>query len=539
MSADGSMLPLLQREITIVGFAGGGGSSMGIEQGYAELGWSDYVDIALNHDENALLMHAANHPRTLHLREDVWEADMRARVGGRMVRGMWLSPDCRHFSKAKGGKPVEKKIRGLAWITVKWAKEFKPRVIWLENVEEFESWGPLIERDGKWFPDPARKGVTFQRFIGQLQKLGYKIEWRQLRGCDYGAPTIRKRLFVIARCDGQPIVWPEAPHAKKPAGKQKPWRTAADCIEWSLPCHSIFLTKEEGRAVGVKRPLEDATMRRIARGVFKFVIDCAEPFIVPVTHAGDDRVQPVTEPLRTITRANGGEFAICVPTLIQTGYGERPGQAPRVPGLGKPLGTCVDGGKHALVAAFLAQHNNHRGVEPNTGHDVRKPFSTISSLGAQQCVVTSHLVKLYGTCQHGAPLTDPAPTVTANDRGGGHLAEVRAFLIKFYKYGGQWSAVDEPMHTLPTLARMGLVIVHGVQYQIVDIGMRMLTPRELARAQGFPDSYQIACTKPDGKPLSKAAQIRMIGNSVCPPVAKALVMAQFASEAATTQRRAA
>lgn len=546
----------LCHESTIDAFAGGGGASTGIEQAYAELGLDEVVDVAVNHDDDALAMHAANHPRTLHLREDVFKVDVRKVVGKRLVRLLWLSPDCKHFSKAKGGKPVEKRIRGLAWVAVKWAKILKPRAIVLENVEEFQDWGPLVKTADGWFPDASRKGQTFQRFIGQLRAIGYKIEWRELRACDYGAPTIRKRLFVVCRRDKAAIVWPKPSHGKG----LTPYRTAAECIDWSVPCPSIFERQ---------RPLAEATLRRIARGIQRYVIDAAEPFIVPVTHHGDDRVHPTTEPMRTVTSARRGEFALVSPTLIQTGYGERPGQAPRVPGLHKPIGTLVDGGKHALVSAFLAQHNagfyegkgrdvrqpmstvmqsgshqsvvtahiaqfnGDRGKATRAGRPANAPLSTIVHRGTQQRVITSHLLKLKGTCKDGQPVTEPMPTVQA---GGLHTGEVRAFLVKYYGNEREGVPLSEPMHTVTAKDRLGLVTIHGQPYQIVDIGMRMLTARELARAQGFPDSYVID-RGADGSPLTKSAQVRMIGNSVCPPLAKAIVMAQFAAESAVARPR--
>jgi DNA (cytosine-5)-methyltransferase 1 len=489
-------------------FAGGGGASTGIE---AALGRP--VDIAINHDRYAVAMHQANHPDTLHLCQSVWKADPVDVCKGRPVALAWFSPDCKHFSKAKGGKPVEKNIRDLAWVVVLWAKRVKPAVIMLENVEEFKDWGPLVERDdGAMVPCLDRKGLTFKRWVRELKKLGYAVEWRELRACDYGAPTIRKRLFVIARCDGQSIVWPAPTHGPG----LLPFRTAADIIDWSLPCPSIFLTKEEGRAIGVNRPLAAATMRRIARGVQRYVIDAAEPFIVPVTHAGDDRVHPIGEPLRTITTAHRGELAVAVPTLIQTGYGERPGQAPRVPGLAKPLGTVVAGGsKHALVAAFLAQHNGGM-----TGHDARKPLSTITLRGTQQAIVAAHLLNLRGRERGGADVEGPVPTITAS---GTHVAEVRAFLMKYYG-ADQDPRLGAPLHTVTTRDRFGLVMVHGEPFDIIDIGMRMLTPRELFRAQGFPDRYIIDPVV-DGRPLPKTRQVSCCGNSVSPPLAEALVRA--------------
>jgi DNA (cytosine-5)-methyltransferase 1 len=303
------ILPLAH-ELVIDLFAGGGGASTGIE-----LALGRHVDIAVNHDAQAVNLHQANHPQTRHFVSDVFEVDPIAVTEGRPVGLLWASPDCKHFSKAKGGKPVSKRVRGLAWVVVKWAKLTKPRQIYLENVEEFKTWGPLAV-DGR--PCPERKGRTFQTWKRQLENLGYVVEHRELRACDYGAPTIRKRLYLIARCDGEPIVWPEPTHEKG----LKPYRTAAECIDWSLACPSIFERV---------RPLAEATQRRIAHGVKRYVIDAAKPFIVPVTHQGDWRVHSIDDPLRTITTARRGELALASPTLIQTGYGEREGQAPRSP----------------------------------------------------------------------------------------------------------------------------------------------------------------------------------------------------------------
>lgn len=490
-------------------FAGGGGASTGIEMA---LGRSP--DIAINHDAEAIAMHAANHPDTLHLINNIWRVDPRDHVRGRRVRLSWFSPDCKHFSKAKGGKPVSRNIRDLAWVVVHWAKLVRPEVIMLENVEEFQGWGGLDAND---MPDAARKGETFKRWVRELKKLGYVVEWRELRACDYGAPTIRKRLFLIARRDGLPIVWPGATHGPGLI----PYRTAAECIDWSIDCPSIFLTKEEGRAIGVNRPLVEATMARIARGVKRYVIDAAEPFFVSYgQHGGTSR--SAGAPLHTITASTKDTNQLVVPTLIQTGYGERPGQAPRVPGLDKPLGTIVSGGKHALVAAFLAQHNT--GV---TGHPATVPISTITQRGTQQALVAAHMLQMKGSDRRARAATEPLGTVTA---GGLHHAAVRAFLIKYYGTD-QDPKLQAPLHTATTKARFGLVMVQGEPYGIVDIGMRMLTPRELFRAQGFPDSYIIdpLC---NGRPLSKTAQVRMCGNSVSPVMAAALVKANIAPGAA-------
>ena len=503
MKARQFILPL-SSELIVDLFAGGGGASTGIE-----LALGRHVDIAVNHDPEAVSLHQANHPQTRHYVSDVFEVDPRAVCGDQPVGLLWASPDCKHFSKAKGGKPVSKKIRGLAWVVVKWAKVVRPRVICLENVEEFQTWGPLAD-DGR--PCPDCKGLTFRRWVGQLRALGYAVEWRELRACDYGAPTIRKRLFLVARCDGAPIVWPAPTHGPG----LRPHRTAAECINWSLPCPSIFERE---------RPLAPATLRRIARGIKRYVIEAARPFIVPVTHQGDNRVQAIDEPLRTVTSARRGEFALASPTLIQTGYGERAGQAPRVPGLDKPLGTAVAGQKHALVAAFLAKH--YGGV---VGSDLRDPAATVTGVD-HHSLVTSHLAKLRGT-SNSAGTDEPLATVSA---GGMHHAEVRALLLAYYGTD-QDAQLGRPLPTATTHDRFGLVTVAGQDYLIADIGMRMLQPRELYRAQGFPESYAIG-RGADGRVLSKAAQVRMCGNSVCPPVAAALVMANYAEQA--IRRRAA
>jgi DNA (cytosine-5)-methyltransferase 1 len=491
------LLRISTDELIVDSFAGGGGASTGIERA---LGRSP--DIAINHNAEALAMHAANHPTTRHYCESVWDVDPVEVCAGRRVGLAWFSPDCKHFSKAKGGKPVEKAIRGLAWVAVKWAKTVRPRVIVLENVEEFADWGPVLE-DGR--PCPMRKGHTFRRFVRQLSNCGYTVDWQEIRACDYGAPTIRKRLFLVACCDGEAIVWPAPTHGR---GLQ-PYRTAAECIDWSIPCPSIF-----ERA----RPLAENTLRRIARGIQRYVIEAADPYIVRIGHTGHGdggKVRGIGEPLSTIT--SKAEHLVVSPTLVQTGYGERPGQAPRVPGLDKPLGTVVAGGqKHALVAAFLAKH--YGGV---VGSPMADPVHTITATD-HNALVTSHLLKLRGTCRDGQPVTHPMPTICA---GGNHTAEVRAFLVKYYGNDRDGVSVREPLHTIPTHDRFGLVTVHGVDYQIVDIGMRMLDPHELYRAQGFPADYRIDIEH-QGKRLSKAAQVRMCGNSVCPPAAEAIVAAQ-------------
>lgn len=516
----------LGSELIVDNFAGGGGASTGLERAFGRP-----VDVAINHDPEALAMHAANHPHTAHYCESVFDVDPIAITGNQPVALVWLSPDCKHFSKAKGGKPVSKKIRGLAWIALRWAAKVKPRVIMLENVEEFKTWGPLTA-DGT--PCPKNRGRTFRSFTNALRAQGYVVDWRELRACDYGAPTIRKRLFLVARRDRLPIVWPEPTHdapksAAVRAGKLQPWRTAAECIDWSLPCPSIFERS---------KPLKDATLRRIAKGIMKFVVESADPFIVSyysdserhrgapidvplgtittanrfavvsptlmhLTHHGADRTASVDAPLATITGAHRGEQALVSATLIQTGYGEREGQEPRVPGLDKPLGTAVAGGvKHAVVSAFLAKH--YGGV---VGTRVDVPTGTVTTTD-HHSIVTSNLVKLRNN-QFGQDVREPMPTLTA---GGGHVGEVRTLLQKYHGPDA-----------------LGVVTIRGEQYAIVDIGMRMLQPHELKLAQGFPASYVLDPVV-NGKPLTKTAQVRMVGNSVSPNVATALIRANFAHE---------
>ncbi|WGT64967.1 DNA cytosine methyltransferase [Variovorax paradoxus] len=579
-------------ELVVDLFAGGGGASTGIEQAIGR-----HVDIAVNHDPEAVSLHTVNHPQTRHYTCDVFEVDPLEVTGGQAIGLLWASPDCKHFSKAKGGKPVSKKIRALANVIAEWAEKVRPRVICMENVEEFKTWGPLDEDN---YPIPERAGELFREWCARIEAQGYVGEFRELRAADYETPTIRKRLFGIFRCDGQPIVWPEATHGKPgtlpvQAKKLKPWRSAAECIDWSVPCPSIFERK---------RPLAEATLRRIAKGVMRYVVDCAEPFIVPLTHQGGDRTEDIRAPFNTVTSANrgekalivstlapfltehanastqrtfsadvplrtqcaqvkGGHFALVAPTLVQTGYGERAGQAPRALDLQAPLGTVVSGQKHALVAAFLAQHNNHRGTVPSDGRAATEPLSTITTKGAQQTIVAANLVHMghgegkdgkkrfshgvrdateplntvtasgmpaalvtthlmVNTTGHsGAAADSPLPTITT----GGHMAEVRAFLIKYYGTD-QDPQLREPLHTVTTKDRFGLVTVHGEEYAIVDIGLRMLTPRELYRAQGFPDTY-IIDHGAAGESMTKTAQVRMCGNSVCPPLARAIVAANF------------
>lgn len=497
------------RELVIDNFAGGGGASTGIK-----LAIGRSPDIAINHAPAAIAMHMANHPETTHYCESVWEVDPRKVTKGLPVGLCWLSPDCTHFSKAKGGKPVSKKIRGLAWLAVRWAASVRPRVIILENVEEFVTWGPLVDNR----PDPDRKGHTFWAFVHKLRKLGYQVEWRELRACDYGAPTIRKRFFLIARCDGRPIVWPRPTHGDPKSeavrsGRLLPWRTAAEIIDWSLPCPSIF---------GRERPLAEKTLRRIARGIQKFVVDNPQPFVIKVNHTQDDtfRGQEIDGPLQTITAKNG--WGVVVPSLAATFIDRQFTKSTANPVDG-PLGTVTAGGsgKSNLVAAFLAQYHSETANHEARGQTMDRPILTVDTSN-RYALVTSNLVKLRGTCAHGQPVTESMPTITA---GGLHVGEVRAFLLKYYGTNiGQ--RADEPLHTVTTKPRHGLVTVYGQAYQIVDIGMRMLEPHELFAAQGFPPDY-IIDRDVAGRKYSKAEQVARCGNAVPPPFAQALVEANL------------
>ena len=618
MTAPGSLFTAPRRTrnlhpITVDLFAGGGGASEGIR-----LATGHDPVLAVNHNPAAIAMHAANHPGTEHRCESVFEVDPFDACLGHSVDLLWASPDCTHFSRAKGGKPREKKIRGLAWVIVKWAEAISPPIIAMENVPEFVTWGPLDE-DG--YPIKAREGEEFRRFVGQLEALGYAVAWKVLNAADFGAPTSRRRLFLVARRDGKPIVWPEPTHGK---GRAQPHRTAAECIDWSEPMCSIFATPDEAKAWGKRhkrntprRPLKPATRRRIAEGLRRFVLDTPTPYLVNLTHGG--RVESLTEPLRTVTGAHRGEkallapmlakahshgwdraggpivpadrpvwtvtgrpgTALVVPTMIQTGYGERAGQAPRALDLHKPIGTLVDGQKHGLVAAFLAQHNGGEHGNQAYGRDLREPMQTIAG-NINKAPVVANLVKLYGTST-AASLEEPAPTVTA---GGQHLGLVAAHLtslhgrsvgqeldapvptvtthlheglvaahVTAYHGGPRGDAravgLDEPIPTVDTSNRFGvvsadtiddraaevaaflsealgrdfgdrvIVTIEGIEYVIVDISMRMLQPHELKIAQGFSPDYILTG--------SKDQQVARLGNSVCPPVAYALVCALLAN----------
>lgn len=603
-------LPLTSHdeEINVDLFAGGGGASTGLEMGLGRP-----VHIAVNHNPAAISMHEANHPGTLHLQTDVWEVDPVQALAGRRLGWFHASPDCTHHSQAAGGQPRKKEIRDLSWVVPKWAGIGKPRIISLENVKQIRSWGPLVAKrckntgrvvrlDGSvaapgervpreeqfLVPDPKRKGRTWRRFLRQLESLGYVVEHRILRACDYGAPTSRERLFLIARRDGQPIVWPEPTHAAKPAKGQKPYRTAAECIDWSIPAQSIFERK---------RPLADATLRRIARGIQREVIDRAQPFIVPIANWSREAVHPVDQPLNTVTAwPRGGAFALATPVMINAAHGEgRPGGVTRW-GRGskpvdEPLGTVTasGGGGHsvatavlagvggragqtepravdspaytitakadaALVTAFLAQANG--GFNTTHSKAMDEPMTTVTNSGSQQQLVTASLIQTgYGERPGQSPrnpgLDKPLGTVVA---GGVKHAVVEcllspgdqeralrcaAFMINYYGNGDARS-VEQPLDTITTRDRLALVTVWigGDPYVIVDICLRMLQPHELYAAQGFPSNY-IIDRGHDGRRFTKSEQVHMCGNSVSPPPMAAIAAANNPWRAGELEQREA
>ncbi len=512
----------LPGELVVDNFAGGGGASSGIE---AALGRP--VDFAINHDAEAIAMHKANHPATKHFCENIWEVDPREACGSRPVGLAWFSPDCTHFSRAKGTQPRRQDIRGLAWVVIRWAKAVRPRIIFVENVEEFQTWGPLTAEGAL---DPAQSGSTFRAWLGELTALGYSVEFQSLVAADYGAPTTRRRLFLIARADARIPAWPTPTHGE---GRPAEWRPASDIIDWSLPCPSIFERK---------RPLAEATLRRIAAGIRRYVIEAVNRFIIPLTHQGDLRVHGIDEPVRTITGAHRGELALVEPFIIRHGHYSTVSGAGLHAGCGagtfrgqplhRPLGTvCATNDKH-LVLPVITKHYGGPNGHQTPGQPLTRTLGAVTARD-HHALTAAFLTKFYGTAV-GADVRQPLPTVTAGgDRGGGHIAEVRAFLLKYYGADGrsQTQGLLDPLHTVTTKARFGLVTIHGVDYAIVDIGMRMLQPRELFAAQGFHEHYDIAplC---NGKPLTKTAQIRLAGNSVCPDVADALTGANVLGVAA-------
>jgi DNA (cytosine-5)-methyltransferase 1 len=578
---------MIHGELIVDNFAGGGGASTGIEMA---TGYS--VDIAINHDPEAIKMHKANHPNTKHYCENVWAIDPVKACNGHPVGLAWFSPDCKHFSKAKGGKPKDKNIRGLAWVALRWAGLVRPRVIMLENVEEFKTWGPLNRGH---HPIKEKQGKTFERFVQQLRNLGYEVEFRELIAADYGAPTMRKRFFMVARCDGKPIVWPEPTHGPADSeavkvGLLKPYVGAYTQIDFSRPCPSIFDTSEEIKekyGIRAVRPLAQKTMDRIARGFKKFILDNPEPFIIQCNHGGERRPNDIREPMPTITGKHG--YGIVEPYMVQ--IGQTGFTKDRSKDVREPLTTIVSKNEHCLIEPMLAPYmgtntTNHPGgncrdpihtittgnqqclISPTliqyhsetakdevrgqlieepimtvdssnryglvtsflhkyydggykgAGESMEKPLPTVTAWD-HNSVVTANLIQMNNHCD-GRDMRDPIPTITAGD---GHFGEVRAFLVKYY---GQGTGQDlkEPLDTIPTHDRFGLVTIKGVDYQIVDIGLRMLEPRELYGCQGFPDDYIIDHDY-TGKTYPRSEQVRRCGNAVCPPIPAALVRANL------------
>ena len=485
---------MINGELIVDNFAGGGGASTGIE---LATGYS--VDIAINHDPEAIKMHRANHPNTEHYCENVWAVDPVKACKGHPVGLAWFSPDCKHFSKAKGGKPKDKNIRGLAWVALRWAGLVRPRVIMLENVEEFKTWGPLNRRH---HPIKSKQGRTFEKFVQQLTNLGYEIEFKELIAADYGAPTMRKRFFMIARCDGKPIIWPEPTHGPADSeavkkGLLEPYVGAYTQLDFSLPCPSIFDTSEEIKekyGIRAVRPLAQKTMDRIARGLKKFVLDNPEPFVV---------------------RHN--KQCLISPTLIQY-HSETSKDGVRGQTIEDPIMTVDSSNRYGLVTSFL--HKYYDGGYKGAGETVENPLPTITAWD-HNSVVTANLIQMNNHCD-GKDIRQPLPTITAGD---GHFGEVRAFLIKYYGQGtGQ--DIEKPLDTVTAQDRFGLVTINGTDYQIVDIGLRMLEPRELYGCQGFPDDYIIDHDY-TGKTYPRSEQVRRCGNAVCPPIPAALVRANL------------
>lgn len=582
---------MINGELIVDNFAGGGGASTGIE---IATGYS--VDIAINHDPEAIKMHKANHPGTKHYCEDVWQVNPVEVCAGRPVGLAWFSPDCKHFSKAKGGKPKDKFIRGLAWVACRWAGMVHPRVIMLENVEEFKTWGPL-NRGHR--PIRSKQGKTFDKFVKQLTDLGYDIQFRELVAADYGAPTMRKRFFMIARCDGKPIVWPEPTHApmgseQVKAGLLKPYVGAYTQLDFSLPCPSIFDTSEEIKekyGIRAVRPLAPKTMDRIARGLKKFVLDNPEPFIIQCNHGGNRKENSIQEPLPTITGKHG--YGIVEPYMVQ--IGQTGFSKDRSKDVRDPLTTIVSKNEHCLIEPKLAPiiDKAYGGNYQGGGSKVDQPIDTITTVdhnrlveatlapfmgtnttnhpggtckelihtittGNQQCLISPTLIQYHSeTAQgevRGQKIDEPIMTVDSSNRYGlvasflskfyksgtgqderdplhtittsaGHFGEVRAFLIKYYGQGtGQ--GVEEPLDTITSRDRFGLVTVNGVDYQIVDIGLRMLEPKELYGCQGFPSDYIIDHDY-TGKSYPRSEQVKRCGNAVCPPLPAALVKANL------------
>ena len=602
----------LFNELIIDNFAGGGGASVGIE-----LATGRPVDIAINHDADAIAMHSVNHPYTQHFQEDVFVINPEEVTGGRPVGIAWFSPDCKHFSRAKGNKPVEHKIRGLSWVIIKWAmSSVAPRCIFMENVEEIQTWGPLItDADGKSRPDPERSGETFKAFVGMLSDgvapdcpalaeaceflkiergsaeeqrlikgLGYKLEFRTIRACDLGAPTIRKRFYLVARNDGKPIVFPKATHGK---GKGlKPYRTAAECIDWSIPCPSIFERK---------KPLVKNTLRRVARGLDKFVIKNPKPYILEMNF--DNPFQDIDRPMSTQTSANHhylitpelvecshkngpgvhgvdapmntqtGKacFAVETPFLTPIGYGEHKKQAPRVNSVNEPVSTVVSSCKQYLTAPALLQYHSEQSKGEVRGQKITEPIMTVDG-SPRYATIAANIVHYYGGADHASKSDAPIPTVTTLPRhylcasnlcvlrknmdgksldepmptlttSAGHFAEIRTYLLPVDSTQDlyHWNEVRKLLNEYADYSikenEILIIEIAGIPYFIGDIGMRMLKAEELKLAQGFPVDYIIDIERHIGKKYSEAKQIARLGNAVCPPVATALIRANCADMA--------
>ncbi|MGM9563745.1 MAG: DNA cytosine methyltransferase [Faecousia sp.] len=569
MKIDRAQTSLLD-EIIVDNFAGGGGASTGIE-----LATGRVVDIAINHDPDAILMHKTNHPYTEHYQASVWDIDPREVCRGRPVGLAWFSPDCKHFSKAKGAALVDRNIRGLAWIVLRWAALVRPRVIMLENVEEFQTWGPV--RKGK--PVKSKAGQTFRKWKYQLSALGYAVEHRELVAADYGAPTTRKRFVLIARCDGRPIVWPERTHAPSDSaeagsGKCKQWRSAAEIIDWSLPCYSIFATKQEIKdRYGVKavRPLAENTLRRVIRGVDKFTIKNAEPFIVPTGYGERNgqapRVHDINAPLSTVVSTV--KQNVCEPVLVPLIAQQKFQNTAQ--DISNPLSTVTSVGAHELVAANLIQYHTEQ-TEAVRANGVSAPIQTVDASN-RYGLTTAHLTEYYG---NGTPIgiNEPMHTATSHDRealtavhiaefkgqdigqkperplrtvtaSAGEFAAVHARIVR-YEPGadiGFWPEIRELLNRFCGYAmaddELLLIRIREIWYFISDIGLRMLTPRELYNAMGFPPDY-IIDRDYQGNEYKKSKQVARCGNAVCPPMAEAVVRAnlpEWCGEKISTMRQ--
>lgn len=546
----------LFEKIIVDNFAGGGGASTGIE-----LACGRPVTIAINHDPDAILLHKTNHPYTEHLQASVWDVDPEQVVRGRKVGLAWFSPDCKHFSKAKGSALVDRNIRGLAWIVLRWAGTVRPDVIMLENVEEFQTWGPV--RKGK--PVKNKAGQTFRQWKKQLSDLGYAIEHKELVAADYGAPTTRKRFVLVARCDGKPIVWPERTHAPRnspevKAGKLKPWRSAAEIIDWSIPGHSIFQSKEEIKQKyggTVVRPLAENTLRRVIRGVDKFTLKSGEPFLVPTgygerwgqaprvhdinepvptvvgrgkhnicepllapylaecNHTGGGHIADVGEPYKTITAKHTG--GVVAPVLIQ--YHTEQTENVRANGLEEPINTVDASNRYGFVSANLVEY--YTGGRPL---DISVPMHTVTSHD-REALVAAQIAEFKGA-DIGQDCRKPLRTITAS---AGEFAVVRVTLSQTGNMG-YWPKVKELLNRFCgyNLAdnECLVLMIGGVGYYIADITLRMLTPRELYNAMGFPPDYQIERDYL-GNAYPKSKQVARCGNAVCPPLAEAMVRANL------------